>query len=338
MDYLLQRTNLSMLAVTQLGLYPDVSCTYVDLWNVDQTADTISRFQPNIIFCSATLQPWMVIAKLPKPFFEKLYQVQLGPWLPLHLTPLYKLMQAVQQTGLAPKVINASYPDVVNPVLSKAGLAPTTGIGDLANNVPALRKSIALKLDQPLERVEVRFVAQHQLSHRISRWGTSGGMPFHLTALINGQNMTHLLDMETIFELLPTKFKRLGGTPGYFMTAASAVTIFEPMVNNTGTITHAPGPNGLPGGYPVQVSEKGVEVILPDDITIEQAIELNEDSQRFDGIEKIDENGTVYFTDKGMSILRETLGYECKQMPISETEERAKELRAKYLEFARKYL
>jgi hypothetical protein len=38
-----------------------------------------------------------------------------------------------------------------------------------------------------------------------------------------------------------------------------------------------------------------------------------------------------------MAILKETLGYECLRMPLSEVEERARELRAKYAAFARKH-
>lgn len=37
-----------------------------------------------------------------------------------------------------------------------------------------------------------------------------------------------------------------------------------------------------------------------------------------------------------MSILKEMLSYECQQMSLGETEERAKELRAKYLQLSKK--
>ncbi len=336
--YLRQRTNLSTLAANQLGFYPNISCTYMDLWNIDQTANTISEFQPDIIFCAVTLQPWMAIAKLPKRYYERLYQAQLGPWLPFHLTLVYKLMLAIQKTGLSPKVINAAYSDVVNPVLSKINLAPTTGIGNLANNIPALRQSVALKLSETLEHIAIRFVAHQQLSHRISRQGNAGNIPFHLTVLLRGHDITELLDMQTIFELLPTTFKRLGGPVGNLMTAASATVVFDGMVNDSGQITHAPGPNGLPGGYPVKVTREGVEVILPDNLTMAQAIYINEVGQCLDGIEKIDDKGAIYFAEKEMSILREMLGYECRHMTIDESEQRAKELKAKFDAFVEKHM
>src|SRR5207249_1435310 len=82
--YLRQRTNLSVFAAMQLGTNPDVSCATLDLLNVDQTAQIISKFQPDLIFCAATLQRWGVISDLPKPLADQLYQAQMGPWLPLH--------------------------------------------------------------------------------------------------------------------------------------------------------------------------------------------------------------------------------------------------------------
>lgn len=332
-----QRSNVSLFAAMQLGLYPDVSCISLDLWNGDQMAEIISHFQPEIIFCAVTVQPWMVINTLPSPLFERLYPAMAGPWLPWSLVLVYKLMQAIQQTGLAIQVINASYPDAVNTILSKVDLAPTTGIGNLANNIPALKKSVAFKLNVPLEQVELRFVAQHYVSHKISRVGNAGGGPFHLTVYVDGKDLTHLLEREHLFDLLPTLFKRSGKGAGHLVTAASTANVFEGMANDTGTMTHAPGPNGLPGGYPIKVNAQGVEVVLPDDLSLEAAIQINEMGLSLDGIEKIDDDGTVSFAEQNMAILKETFGYECLRLPLSEVEDRAEELHARYRVFASKY-
>ncbi|GHO82359.1 hypothetical protein KSZ_03650 [Dictyobacter formicarum] len=56
LDYLQQRTNLSLLSALQLGYEPDIACTYLDLEQREQTAETIAAFQPDIIVCAATLQ------------------------------------------------------------------------------------------------------------------------------------------------------------------------------------------------------------------------------------------------------------------------------------------
>jgi hypothetical protein len=225
----------------------------------------------------------------------------------------------------------------VNTILRRVNLAPTTGIGNLANNVPALRKSIALKLAVPLEQVEVCFIAEHYVSHHISRRGNAGGAPFHLTALVEGRDQTHLLAQTNLFDLLPTLFKRSGKGAGHLVTAASASVVFDGIANNTGRITHAPGPNGLPGGYPIQVNTEEIKLLLPDGVTLDVALQINEAGLCFDGIEKIEDDGTVVFTEEHMAILKKTLGYSCTRMPVSETEYWAKELQAKFAAATNKY-
>jgi hypothetical protein len=244
---------------------------------------------------------------------------------------VYKLMQAVRLAGMerTTKVLNAIFPDVVHPILAKVGLAPTTGIGDLANNIPALRLSVARKLGVPLEQVDVRLVMARWVSYWMSRRSVATA-PFHFTALIQGEDWTHLLDGMHVFDELPTRLQRLGGDPGLMMTATSAAVVFQAMVNDQGTFTHVPGPNGLPGGYPVRVNTKGVEIVLPPGLTREAAQEINEAGLRFDGIEHIDERGTVFFTEEATAMYQRILGYECQSLRLSEVEERAIELQARY--------
>jgi hypothetical protein len=330
------RAHLSLYAAMQLGYFPTITFAQLDLWNVGQTAEMLAQFRPDIIFCAATLQRWGAINILPKDIADRLWQAQIGPWLPLHLAVVYKLMQAVRQSGLlgTAKVLNATYPDVAHPVLHKVGLAPTTGIGDLANNVPALRLSISQKLEVPVQNIELRFVAQHHVSYWMSRRGDSGGAPYHIAVLVNGKDCTPQLKKSTLFDQLPGSLKRATGNQ---MTAASAALVFDGIINDRGSLAHAPGPNGFPGGYPIRASAAGVQMALPDTISEEEAISINTTAQQFDGIERIDTDGTVHFAQANMAILQQVLGYSCQSMKLSEVEERAKELRAKCVELAKQH-
>jgi len=110
-----------------------------------------------------------------------------------------------------------------------------------------------------------------------------------------------------------------------FTIAASAVKNMMAIIKDTNEHTHAPAPNGLIGGYPVRLSAKGAEVILPKELTLEQAIKINEDAEKSDGIEKIKDDGTIVYTDKTYSIMKE-LGYDCKELSFDELESRGKEL------------
>ncbi|GHO59245.1 hypothetical protein [Ktedonobacter robiniae] len=332
-DRLQPRVNLSLLSALQLGYTPEVGCRFLDLNNIEQVAETIAQFQPTIVVCAATRQRLGGAQHLPQSLAAQLARAPMGPRLPLHLSLVYKLMQAVKLSETKPLVLNAIYPDVIHPILQKVGLAPTTGVGDLANNVPAIKLALASYVNQPLEQVDVRLIMARAVSYRMSR-ASIKGLPFHITLLGNGEDITPQVDVDQVFKALLTTFRRTGGDTGLLMTAASAMAVFNGMVKDTHEILHAPGPCGLPGGYPVAVHAQGIDIALPRQIHMHKALLINQSGLRLDGIEGIEEDGTVVFTDEAMTLYRDMLGYECNRMPLSETEEWATELQERYLTLA----
>jgi hypothetical protein len=306
----------------------------VNVDKVEPTAEILCRVNPDIVFSTVTRQSWRVITELPKQVFERLDEAQFGPWLPMHLAPVHSLMSAVRAAGLTAPVVNAAFPDAVNPTLATLGLAPTVGIGNVANVIPALRSAVAAFLSEPVADVRITLFTQHFFSHRVPRFGDAGGAPFDLRASVRGQSVTHLLDFDRVLHLVSTRFRRQGGVPGQLLTAASAMSVLSAMLRGSGEVTHAPGPNGLPGGYAVRVSESRVDVALPSGLSLDEAVRINAECQRFDGIERIDADGTVTFTEPEMAIMKEVLGYSCRRMHITESGGYAEELRAKYLELA----
>jgi hypothetical protein len=119
--------------------------------------------------------------------------------------------------------------------------------------------------------------------------------------------------------------------------ASSGVKNALAILNNTGEITHSPGPHGLPGGYPVRLSSKGAEVVLPEGIGMEEAIRINEGGQKYDGIEKIEDDGTVICTEEAVKLMKELFGYDCRRIGVGEMEEKAKELSSLYREYVKKF-
>jgi hypothetical protein len=336
-DWAYRKTNIAAFGAAQLGHYPEMEFVKVDLYNIDRTSELIAKYQPDIIYSAVSLQSWWVINTLPKEVFEKLDMARFGPWLPMHLTLIYKLMQAVKQTGLDIKVINSAFPDATHPVLDKVGLAPTIGIGNVANPVPAIRGSIAYRLARPMKDVTVFLFAQHYVSHYLPRFGTAGGAPYYLKAMVDGEDITPEVNIQEVFADIPTRFRRPGGRDGQILTASSAAAIILAVADDTGEFTHAPGPAGLPGGYPVRVDRNGGQVVLPKGLTLEQAVDINAEGQRYDGIDEIDQNGNVRYTEKSAAIIKKMLGYECKAMKLEESEAQAKELGRRFKEFAEKH-
>jgi hypothetical protein len=92
----------------------------------------------------------------------------------------------------------------------------------------------------------------------------------------------------------------------------------------------------LPGGYPVRLSADGAGVFLPGGITLEEAVAINEAARRGDGIERVEDDGTVIYTDRAVKIMKGVLGYDLAPLRFDDCDERAEELVARFKALARK--
>jgi len=329
-----RRANLARFTAYNLDAVAVPEVVQIDLHDVDRTSETLAVVKPDIIFMGASLQSWRRITELPSEAFEALDEAQFGPWLPMHLTLNYLLMQAVRRSGISCKVVNAAFPDAVGPVLAKVGLAPTIGIGNVANIVPALVYAAASLLEVDPSRVEVRLVAQHYFSHYVPRFGTPGRSRYHLSVRVDGESLHTQVDDAAIFAQLNGHLKRLGGIDGQVLTASSAARIIKGLVSEAPIRAHAPAPDGLPGGYPIRLSRSAIALDLADGMDCQEAIQINEACQQADGIEAIDADGTVTFAEAEMEIMHKLIGYRCRTMKLSQSANWADELGKKYAKFA----
>lgn len=330
---LMERVNLSRIAAYNQGRYPQIDTLHLDLHDVDQTAETLARVRPDLVLNTASTQTYWRISTLPAPIYRKLDRPGVGPWLAMHLSPALRLMTAVRRSGLEPIVVNAAYPDAVNPCLHTRGLEPALGIGNVMNVVPAIRAAAASLLHTAVRRVQVRMVAHHYVGNRLPSAGDTGGAPYDLRIYLDGSDATEQLDVAALFGLLPTQIRRTRGCAGMYVTASSAIAVLRALGSTDPIAVHAPGPLGLVGGYPVLVSERGVQLDLPASCSAERAVEINERGQVFDGIERIDPDGRVVFTDLATSTMSQMLGHHCPELKVDDCHDWAVELRARYLEF-----
>jgi hypothetical protein len=329
----LERTNLSRISAYNQQRYPRISIENLDLNDVDRSAETIGAINPDIIFNTASVQTYWRISTLPKPAYQTLAKPGLGAWLPMHLSPALRLMTAIRQADLNPIVVNAAYPDAVNPTLATLGLAPTLGIGNVMNVVPAVRTAAALVLAAPVQTVQIRLIAHHYISNRLPEAGDSGGAPLHLSIYHDGREVTGQLDPARVFGLLPTEIRRTRGSAGMYVTASSAFAVLTALLSETPVALHAPGPLGLVGGYPVLVSHRGVHLDLPGSCPINTAAAINKQGQVYDGIRRIDPDGRVVPTELAVETLQRELGYYCPEFRVEDCHDWATELRTKYLAF-----
>ena len=324
------RVNLAIAVAANLGVENRIEAYRTDVENIDETANLLHEIKPDIVVNATSKQTFWLISTLPKQAYLDLAEARMGPWLPNHLALSYKLMQAVRQSGLSIRVVNAAFPDCVNPVLATAGLAPDVGAGNIANIIPTLRRVIAHLCGASFEAVEIRCVAHHFVGNEIATYGNAGGAPYHLQAWIGGEEVTDRFQDDALFALFSDKLKRTRGVPGQVMASSSVAAVVRAIATDSGLLHHAPGPNGLVGGYPLRIGAGRIELALPEGLSAASAEEINKGGQRFEGIERIDPSGAVHFTESRMEALTRTLGYQCRSMELADVGDWADELRAKY--------
>ncbi len=322
----LRAANLTRFSSLQRGYSARISHAVTDLFDVSRTAEQIAAFDPDVIFLAASLQSWWVISTLPQPAHEALSAAHFGPWLPMHLVPVRKAMEAIRLSGSGAVVVNAAFPDAVHPALAAIGLAPDIGIGNVANNVPGIRVAAAEQLGADPAEIDVRLIAYHYVSHRLSRAGNAGTAGMGLRVLRANEDLTDRIDLPALLTSLPGRYRRTGGLAGQGMTAASALSVLEPLLDGRDALVHAPGPLGLAGGYPVAIEGGKITLALPPGMTEREALQINLSGQSHDGISEICPDGTVLFEPSSMQVLTRELGYRCNRMPLPEVAGRAAEL------------
>jgi hypothetical protein len=304
--------------------YTEVTFEEIDLNDLARSAEVLSKIRPDIVVNCTTLMSWWVRQGLPPEDYKRLEGAGSGPWIPLHLTLTRKLMQLVRDGGIKCHVVNTCFPDGINAALGKVGLAPTIGGGnsDLLN--PGLKKYVADKFGVPPSNVGISMIAHHFHVMSLILNQSMGGAPYFIRVLVGDREVTEEVNLNEALTAAVRDFP--SGVKAHPLVASSFVKNILAIANDEGEITHSPGPNGLPGGWPVRLSQKGAEVVLPQGLNLAEARRIVEEAQKFDGIEKIQEDGSIVLTDVACSIMKEVIGYECKQFSLDESESRAKEL------------
>jgi hypothetical protein len=326
-----RRVNLARAGAVAQGFAPLIRFVPADIDCQGQLAELVARERPHIILSTATRQTWWLPDLLPPEHAARLNGARFGVWLPLHLGLMLRLMQELRSAGYMGVTLSAPFPDVVNVVLARTGSAPDCGVGNVDEIATKVRIVAAQNLREPVAKVNVTLVAHHALVSAAFK-GSDGPLPpYHLRVYCRDDEVTEAAGGE---QLLRMPYALPPGPAINFLTAGCAVRLIRALGEDEEAALHAPAPAGLPGGYPLLVSSRGIRHAPIQGITLEEAIALNGASHRFDGIERIDPDGTVVFCPEDVEVLRKALGYDAPRLKPEEADDRAHELMAKLREFA----
>ena len=320
------RCNIARLGALAQGCDSEVRFIELDLNRLEATTEAIHREQPAILLTTATMATWWLPDMLPPEDAQAIRKAGFGVWLPVHLAPTLRLMRAVREAHYSGFVLTAPYPDVVNNVLGKIGFAPTCGIGNIAEMVPKVRLRAARALGVSIACVRAILVAHHALGKYVynNTWPMQDEAvpPFLLRIECDGKDVTDRLDVRELV-LAPEPIPE--GRVTHWLTAGSAVPLVRALLQDVPAFLHAPGTAGLPGGYPLHASNSGVALALGD-ISFEAAKAVNEQSQAFDGISQVLEDGTVVLDEESADRLQNILGKCPRRIEIADVDEQANDL------------
>ncbi len=303
----LRKTRSAQFGASYMGLYPDIAFRQADLNDPEQAAEIIRREQPEIVVNAATFAAWWLRDLLPPEIRSDFTAVGPGIWSAAHMTPAFNIMRAIEAGGANPLYLNVSYPDLVNVALSRCGPGPSIGIGNIDLLVPAIQHVAARRLDAPMRHVVPYIVAHNHHSFNILTQGTTFGQPFFLKILLAGTDVTDRFDREELIAEVASSSSIPSAAGAGTLAAGSLCKVLLALMTDSGERSHIPGPNGLPGGYPAVLNASGASLLLPADLTLAEAVSINEAGQRAEGVETVGADGRVAYTEEARRVLRDRL-------------------------------
>jgi hypothetical protein len=250
-----------------------------------------------VVQCASRLSPWYLEGRTD-PASCALRAAGFAVQLPAQLPAIAALMLAARNVGFSGAVVNCSYPDATHPLLATAGLQPTLGIGNVA--MIQARVEAALRArghdhgrgDQPLVRV-----AAHHAQVRAAM-AAEAPPPADRPWVFLGERPERVDDLAHAGQPLPIT-RELNA-----LSAVSAGALALALLPGASTVrSSAPGPLGLPGGWPIRVVGGRVALDLPAGVTVDALVAQQWRWARGDGLAGMDGQGRVVFTEQARHAL-----------------------------------
>jgi len=298
----------------------------LDLADGDATARLLAEVRPEVVIHSTTVQSPRVFmnADIDEGLRAEIRAATFGLWLPWHLLPATQLVHATERAGIDTRIVNACFPDVVNPAIwARYGHGPVAGPGNVEISAATAPGYVTETTGEPAEAIRVRLVG----SHALMAYGPSV-VPHHLEVRVRGRDTTADYDLATILSSWPERIE-WGRVDWFSLFAASAVKNAVALLGSVPSRTHVSGPMGLPGGYPVTVADGRIQLDLARGLSHREAVAINEAAARFDAIQRIEADGTVFYTGEARAAM-ESLGYRCEAVAFDDLSRLCRVLRDLY--------
>jgi hypothetical protein len=303
------RVNLAKYVCANWGLAPSIAAASADIRDAGQFAELILRTKPDIVFNATTPFPWWKIDNLPPAEAALANSTGPGMWAPLDAVLPLCLSEAIAAAGVRSCFVNGCYPDAINPFLSAQAAPASIGVGNISNIIPGLKLAFGDQFGVPHADLRITLVCHHFTSLNAPVPEGAPAAPYYLR-VDGGPRSMEYRDEGEPFAFFRARFPRPRGIAGQAVTASSAASLLAALLNSVPTRLHAPGPLGLPGGYPVAIGADGsFEIDIGQTISLSEARGINERGQRLDGVE-LAAAGLLRATAEAAAAFRSIVGFD----------------------------
>lgn len=236
-----------------------------DLSSIDSAAPTIAAARPDLVVQAASMQTSAVIAREGDAWSRLVAEAGLSATAVFQALLSARVGRAMQQAAPRALLVNCCFPDVVNAMLAGLGLPVACGVG----NVGILSSCFAGLLGPD---VDVKVLAHYQT---IGAWRRPPGERAGFTpprVWLDGQEISDVHARFAAVQLTPAPVIEVSGSANVPLLVAVAT-------RGAALASHAPGPLGLVGGYPVRWQDGALSLDLPAGLARAEAVAWN---QRFE--------------------------------------------------------
>ncbi|MFE7754004.1 hypothetical protein [Streptomyces sp. NPDC057429] len=243
--------------------------------------ELLARTSPRMLLvCASAQSPWER-TRHPSGWTDLIAEAGFGLTLPLQADIPVRAARAVADAAPDTLLINACFPDAVNPLLKALDLPVLCGIGNAGLVAASLGHTLSLG-PTPRLKVLAHHVHLHAPVHPADEaraWLDDAPLT-DVTALLTRQRTT---DRERL----------------NLVTGHTAALLITSLAHGFTLHTSLPGPHGLPGGYPVAIRDSTVTLDLPPGLTEQEATAWNHRVGAGDGVTVDD--GRVRFTGPALA-------------------------------------
>lgn len=252
----------------------------IDLLEPGASADLLKEYKPKLVVQAASIQTSTVISDKGSRWTDLVAEGGLSATAVFQALISVRMAGAISEIAPDTRLINCSFPDVVNGMIVALGHRVLCGTGNVA-----ILSNVFAGAREELPDGKLRVLAHYQC---LSPWrlatGQRRGMPAPRV----------FIDDKEIGDPFETFSQcRLTPEPAIEISGASGVTLMLALIAGRRWDGHVPGPNGLPGGYPVRLENDNLSLDLPAGLTEQEAISWNHAFEERNGL-TVDRRSVIY--------------------------------------------